>query len=400
MRTSRGLRRSIYTVLAIAGALVCLTASAQQELMIFKGDKPADAGLVLSGWGSGDIRESGEAVYIGSTSLQVVTQSFYQGGRIALQQPISLGAFVSDPAAYLVFQVRLPRGTGSLYTGGYGRGYGMPGVPGMPGMPGMGTPEMGGLAGARGGRLGGAATGAGRATGRTGGMLGGMTGPPMGGAGIGAPPGAGGVPGAPATGTGRRTGGVTGGYPGMPGYGYGGYRGGYTAPTMTTRVMKQMRVVVVTTDGKQYEAVAPFEPPITDQEGWFPIGVALGAFKGLSPDAKIKEIRVFGDAYGVFYVGEIRVATDPTPITGDAGEEQIVAANDLVRLEARASAGITPLKYSWDFDASDGIQEDAVGRVVTTRYRKPGEYIVTLTVTDIYGLKKPFVATTKITVNE
>jgi hypothetical protein len=385
-------------VLAVVGVMVCLTASAQQEIVLFKGDKPADAGLVLSGWGSGDVRESGEAVYIGSTSLQVVTQSFYQGGRIALQQPVSLGSFVDNPAAYLIFQVRLPRGTGSLYTGGYGRGYGMPGMPGIPG--GMGAPEMGGLAGARGGRVGGAAAGAGRAAGRTGGMLGGITGPPTGGPGMGAPPGVGGVPGAPSTGTGRRAGGTAGGYPGVPGYGYGGYRGGYTAPTVTTRVMKQMRVVIVTTDGKQYEAVAPFEPPLTDQEGWFPIGIALGAFKGLPPDAKVKEIRVFGDAYGVFYVGEIRVATDPTPITGDAGEEQIVAANDLVRLEARASAGITPLKYSWDFDASDGIQEDAVGKVVTTRYRKPGEYIVTLTVTDIYGLKKPFVATTKVTVNE
>lgn len=384
-------------VLAAAGMVACLTASAQQELVIFKGEKPADAGLVLSGWGSGDIRETGEAVYIGSTSLQVVTQSFYQGGRIALQQPVSLGNFASRPDAYLLFQVRLPGGTGSLYTGGYGRGYGMPGIPGAPG---MGGPGMGGLAGPRGGRVGGAATGTGRAAGRAGGMLGGMGGPPVGGPGMGAPPGAGGVPGAPGAGTGRRTGGAAGGYPGMPGYGYGGYRGGYTPPTMTTRVMKQMRVVIVTTDGKQYEAVVPFEPPITDQEGWFPIGVALGAFKGLSPDARIKEIRVFGDAYGVFYVGEIRVATDPTPITGDAGEEQIVAANDLVRLEARASAGITPLKYSWDFDASDGIQEDAVGKVVTTRYRKPGEYTVTLTVTDIFGLKKPFVATTKITVNE
>lgn len=398
MRTSRRWQESIRMVLAVVGVMVCLTASAQQEIVLFKGDKPADAGLVLSGWGSGDVRESGEAVYIGSTSLQVVTQSFYQGGRIALQQPVSLGSFVDNPAAYLIFQVRLPRGTGSLYTGGYGRGYGMPGMPGIPG--GMGAPEMGGLAGARGGRVGGAAAGAGRAAGRTGGMLGGITGPPTGGPGMGAPPGVGGVPGAPSTGTGRRAGGTAGGYPGVPGYGYGGYRGGYTAPTVTTRVMKQMRVVIVTTDGKQYEAVAPFEPPLTDQEGWFPIGIALGAFKGLPPDAKVKEIRVFGDAYGVFYVGEIRVATDPTPITGDAGEEQIVAANDLVRLEARASAGITPLKYSWDFDASDGIQEDAVGKVVTTRYRKPGEYIVTLTVTDIYGLKKPFVATTKVTVNE
>lgn len=394
MRTARGFQTALVTGLVA----ICLTASAQQELILFKGDKPADAGLVLSGWGSGEVRETGEAVYIGSTSMQVVTQSFYQGGRILLQQPVSLGNFASNPSAYLIFQVRLPQGTGSLYAGGYGRGIGMPGMPGVPGAPGIGAPEMGGLAGARGGRAGGAITGAGQATGRTRGTLGGMTGPPMGG------PGMGGVPGAPGTGTGRRTGAATGGMPGMPpgygGYGYGGYRGGYIAPTSTTRVMKQMRVVLVTADGKQYEAVVPFEPPLTDQEGWFPIGVALGVFKGLSPNAQIKEIRVFGDAYGVFYVGEIRVATDTTPITGDAGEEQIVAANDLVRLEARASAGITPLRYSWDFDASDGIQEDAIGRLVTTRYRKPGEYIVTLTVTDIYGLKKPFVATTKITVNE
>jgi hypothetical protein len=386
VRTWKVWQTRLLAVLAAACLVASLKASAQQELVIFKGDRPSDTGLILSGWGSGDIRESGEAVYIGSTSLQVVTQSFYQGGRIALQQPISLGDFVSDPHAYLLFQVRLPGGTGSLYTAGYGRGVGM----GLP--PGLGVPGMPST-----GRLGGAPTGAGRAAGRAGGMQGRMGGPPVD-PGVGAPPSMGGVPGAPGVGSGRRSGGVTGGVPGIPGYG--GYRGGYTAPTMTTRVMKQMRVVVVTDEGKQYEAVAPFEPPITDQEGWFPIGIALGAFKGLSPDAKIKEIRVFGDAYGVFYVGEIRVATDPTPITGDAGEEQIVAANDLVRLEARASAGITPLKYSWDFDASDGIQEDAIGKVVTTRYRKAGEYIVTLTVTDVFGLKKPFVATTKVTVNE
>jgi hypothetical protein len=379
VQTTRGLQQILLVMLA---ATVCLSASAQQEVIIFKGDRPAEAGLLLSGWGSGDIRETGEAVYIGSTSLQVVTQSFYQGGRIALQQPISLGTFATNPAAYLVFQVRLPGGTGSLYTGGYGRGLGMPGVPGAPVIPGMGGP-----AGPRGGAIG----GAGRAAGRAGGAVGGM----MGGPGMGGPPIMGGAPG---VGTGRRTGAVTGGMPGVPGFG--GYRGGYTAPTMTTRVMKQMRIVVVTVDGKQYEAVAPFDPPLTDQEGWFPIGIALGAFKGLSPEAQIKEIRVFGDGYGVFYVGEIRLATDATPITGDAGEEQIVAANDLVRLEARASAGITPLRYAWDFDASDGIQEDAIGKVVTTRYRKAGEYTVTLTVTDVFGLKKPFVATTKITVNE
>jgi hypothetical protein len=40
------------------------------------------------------------------------------------------------------------------------------------------------------------------------------------------------------------------------------------------------------------------------------------------------------------------------------------------------------LRYSWDFDRSDGIQEDVLGRNVSWAFSKPGNYDVTLTVTD------------------
>ena len=40
------------------------------------------------------------------------------------------------------------------------------------------------------------------------------------------------------------------------------------------------------------------------------------------------------------------------------------------------------LTYSWDFDESDGIGEDASGQTVTFSYHTPGQYSVTLTVSD------------------
>jgi hypothetical protein len=63
-----------------------------------------------------------------------------------------------------------------------------------------------------------------------------------------------------------------------------------------------------------------------------------------------------------------------------------------------AVGGISPLQYSWDFDNSDGLQEDATGQRVVHVFRKesptlgnsdPKPYIVTLTVSDVSGAKKP-----------
>ena len=62
-----------------------------------------------------------------------------------------------------------------------------------------------------------------------------------------------------------------------------------------------------------------------------------------------------------------------------------------------ATAGLTPLVYSWDWDASDGIQDETQGRNVTHVFRKASaddtgkstDFVVTVTVTDLYNLKAP-----------
>ncbi|MCQ6963401.1 hypothetical protein PV02_09860 [Methanolobus chelungpuianus] len=51
--------------------------------------------------------------------------------------------------------------------------------------------------------------------------------------------------------------------------------------------------------------------------------------------------------------------------------------------ESSDSYGI--VSYSWDFDASNGIQKDATGMKVTHTFEEPGNYVVTLTVTNMKG---------------
>jgi subtilisin-like proprotein convertase family protein len=68
-----------------------------------------------------------------------------------------------------------------------------------------------------------------------------------------------------------------------------------------------------------------------------------------------------------------------TPPNGKTGEEISFAA------EADDEWGIAA--YSWDFDDSDGIQEDALGEKVFHTFEYEGNYIVTLTVEDNSGLK-------------
>jgi len=60
------------------------------------------------------------------------------------------------------------------------------------------------------------------------------------------------------------------------------------------------------------------------------------------------------------------------------------------------------LKYSWDFDKSDGIQEDAIGARVSHVYTRASPenkpYVVTLTVSDISGAKRPVSVETTVEV--
>jgi len=162
-----------------------------------------------------------------------------------------------------------------------------------------------------------------------------------------------------------------------------------------------MRVIITTTDGLKSEAYVPVSTSGSGSNGWKSVAIPLSAITGFERTNKtVKEIGFAGDVTTTFYIGELRVVTDTTPITGDPNVRDLnLALGDSVNFSANGYGGSSILKYSWDFDDRDGIQEDAVGQYIKRQFRKPGTYTITLTITDLYGLKRPYSTTIKAKVN-
>jgi|GEM_PF-494124 len=95
----------------------------------------------------------------------------------------------------------------------------------------------------------------------------------------------------------------------------------------------------------------------------------------------------------------ITVTDNDAPIA-EAGLDQSVLVSETVYFDGSGSydnIGIT--SYSWDFDASDGIQVDAAGVTASHVYTIAGTYTVTLTVDDAAG-NGPVSDTLTVTVSE
>jgi PKD repeat protein len=71
----------------------------------------------------------------------------------------------------------------------------------------------------------------------------------------------------------------------------------------------------------------------------------------------------------------------PVPV---AGEDMEAKVGQTIKFDASASYDPDGkiIEYSWDFDASDGLQDDAVGVTATHTYTERGKYVVTLIVID------------------
>ena len=73
-------------------------------------------------------------------------------------------------------------------------------------------------------------------------------------------------------------------------------------------------------------------------------------------------------------------------LTASAGSDQEVSAGEVVTLDGSGSTDDLGIEsYAWDFDASDGLQQDALGVTVQHSYDTAGTYTATLTVTDSDG---------------
>ncbi len=105
-------------------------------------------------------------------------------------------------------------------------------------------------------------------------------------------------------------------------------------------------------------------------------------------DGTIDEVRILNIALSA---DEIRAdyetgLGDTAPHVADTGLDQTVDKDAVVYFDGSGSTdNVGMMSYSWDFDASDGIQPGATGVTASHIYTEPGSYIVTLTVTDTSG---------------
>ena len=174
---------------------------------------------------------------------------------------------------------------------------------------------------------------------------------------------------------------------------------------------RQMRYLLEMADGKKYELLRSAEiPPSEDLDRWVQLSFPLNAITKLNggkeptgDGAKLKSVSIYGDRYQQFYLAEIGTVVDETEISIGPLDEQVFFAEQDTIFAGNAEGGAATLKYSWDFDASDGIQEDAIGRVITHVFPKSGgdkKYTITLTVSDEDGIKKSAKTTLEANVSD
>src|SRR5205807_8924123 len=129
----------------------------------------------------------------------------------------------------------------------------------------------------------------------------------------------------------------------------------------------------INTNDKQKSEVYITLPPAQPSKPWRSVAIPLQAINGFSKTNKVIEsIGLSGDTTSTYYVGGLMILTDPTPITSEIRSphrEVNLALGDTVRFIGVGYGGATILRYTWDFDNSAGLEEDAIGQSVDHRSR-------------------------------
>jgi hypothetical protein len=102
-------------------------------------------------------------------------------------------------------------------------------------------------------------------------------------------------------------------------------------------------------------------------------------------------VGLYADQGDSFYLGRVRLLTDRTPMKVLVKvQPSITVTGQMVDCTAGLAGGAIELdpEFTWDFDQSDGIQKQAVGRQAKYLFKKPGDYLVTCTVTDRAGVRE------------
>lgn len=168
------------------------------------------------------------------------------------------------------------------------------------------------------------------------------------------------------------------------------------------RQVRTIRLLLFLEDGPVVECLTEVSWYKLQDDGWMVLSIPMATLKGKTELAQYRVTRIVLTADGnePFHIGEIRTMRDSIPLSVDAGGEKEVSKNYSIAFQAFANSGASPVKYSWDFDKFDGIQEEAVGDLVYHRFTRAGNFEVTVTAADPFGVKQSATNTIKVKVNE
>lgn len=178
--------------------------------------------------------------------------------------------------------------------------------------------------------------------------------------------------------------------------------GGFETTLLVTqfRQLRTLRLVLSGPQGMVSAEPCDLVPGTLGERGWRRIDVPVNKFlpkpKG---EFKVDRMMIGGSPAEAFYVGQIAVVRDTSAIQARiVPHDTHVRAGGTTQVAVQVEGGAAQTRVAWDFDANDGIQEDAVGAAVFFSRNEPGDYTITYTVSDVDQNKAPVVGTLRIKV--
>lgn len=176
----------------------------------------------------------------------------------------------------------------------------------------------------------------------------------------------------------------------------------YGGAAPTPKQVRTVRVMAFYENGPAVECQAPISAYKIGDDGWMIVSFPMSALKGKTvlPQYRLTRLTITGDGSEPFFIGEISTIADSKPLVAESNDDMEVSKNYSIAFQGSSQSGASAVSYSWDFDKNNGIQTEAVGELIYHRFTQTGDYEVTLTVTDIFGVKEPATKTIKVKVNE
>ena len=178
--------------------------------------------------------------------------------------------------------------------------------------------------------------------------------------------------------------------------------GGFETTLLVTRFrqLRTLRLVLSGPQGMVSAEPCDLVPGTLGERGWRRIDVPINKFlpkpKG---EFKVDRMIIGGSPAETFYIGQVAVVRDTSAIEARiVPHDTHVTAGETTEMAVQVEGGAAQTRVAWDFDANDGIQEDAVGTAVLFSRNEPGDYTVTYTVSDVDANKQDVAGTLRIRV--